>query len=775
MAETIFNEQVSPVYFGLGRFALRIVEESTPYTMPPQAYQTNFSNNIHRHDPGNDIIHETRKERKALGLDYKNVHVKEFLSYSTINGNDHDNDITGAQPRHYVWSYRIGLGDYQTSQRNWDGTFDDEINGGKGNDVIKGLKGNDTLRGEEGNDALRGGEGSDSLDGGIGNDALHGGEGSDNLDGGIGSDLLYTGPLTNGEKDTLTGGANADTFFLGDATTPPDNDPVTTGKGFDWGKLGLSIAGDITDLFFTAIPFLTPFKKTKEVVPMLFDVAKATSNNVTAPVEKGANDQEKGSATITDFNPTEDVIFIPLPSDGDIYIDENSSGTNLFKVFQDTDKTDVIATVQLSNDFNNLEGYSNGKLQSSWFDILERNALILDSSDAKDYKSNTLLDIEQSDIENLGTNKFLVLGAYSGLDIKGSNNADYSYGTQFGDVLYGYEESTLANTAGNDVMYGFEGDDVFFAGQGNDRIDGGDGSDTANYMDSTSGIIINLENGENNDDGFGTKDTLNSIENIFGSKHDDNITGDDKDNVLVSREGNDTLTGNGGNDTFMLSSGEKTITDFNPADDKIQIDIQDYYDASNNQVSFDVNHSEDTLTISVSNQTITLNNIASSEVADVLKDIEFIGTEKLQGTNNQDILIGNDSNNNIGNKGGSDYAYGGGGNDWLGGQNGQDVLIGGDGFDTLQGYQGNDTLIGGAGNDNFAFRGAARSNGIDTILDFSASEGDLIRIDQSAYGISDLGAVSFDNSTNELSVNGSAIAILENQSGFNLNSHVSLF
>ncbi|MEL7039624.1 MAG: hypothetical protein AAFO04_29035 [Cyanobacteria bacterium J06592_8] len=756
MAETILpSEQVSPVYFGLGRFSLRTVEESDPYTMP--AYRTSFTNNIHRHDPGSLIIHETRKERKALGLDFKNVHVKEYLSYSTINGNDKDNDITGAQPTRHTWSYKVGLGGSGTSNRSWDGTFDDEINGGKGNDVIQGLKGNDTLRGEEGNDALRGGEGSDSLDGGED------------------SDLLYTGPLTNGEMDTLTGGANADTFFLGDATPPPDNDPVTTGKGFNWGKLGLSIAGDISDLFFTAIPILTPFKKTKEVVPMLFDVAKATSDDVTAAVEKEENVQEFGSATITDFNPTEDVIFIPLPSDGDIYIDENSTGTNLFKVFHDTNKTDVIATVELSNDFNNLEGNSNGKLQSSWFDILERNALILDSSGAQNYKDNTQLNIAPEDIENLGTNKFLVLGAYSGFDVKGSNSADYSYGTQFGDVLYGYEESAVANTAGNDVMYGFEGDDVFFPGQGNDRIDGGDGSDTANYMDSTSGIIINLENGVNNDDGFGTKDILNSIENIFGSKHDDNITGDDKDNVLASREGNDTLTGNGGNDTFMLSSGEKTIKDFNPADDKIQIDIQDYYDASNNQVSFDVNHSEDILTISVSNQTINLYNIVSSEVADVLKNIEFIGTEKLRGTNNQDILIGNDSNNNIANNGGSDYAYGGGGNDWLGGQNGNDVLIGGDGFDVLQGYQGNDTLIGGAGNDNFAFRGAARSNGIDTILDFSASEGDLIRIDQSAYGISDLGAVSFDNSTNELSVNNSVIAVLENPSGFSVDNSVSLF
>ncbi|MGD1699969.1 calcium-binding protein [Dapis sp. BLCC M229] len=773
MAETVFNEQVSGVFVGLGRFALRIIEESNPYTMPN--WQVNFGNNENRYDAGNShyIKHETRQERKELGLNYRNVHVKEYLSYSTINGNDADNNITGAQPQSYTWYH--GINNTKSSSRHWNGWFDEEINGGKGNDVISGLNGHDTLRGEEGNDVLHAGEGHDSLDGGIGNDALHGGKGSDSLDGGIGSDLLYTGPLGNGESDILKGGANADTFFLGDARTPQEPE-VTTGKGFDWGKLGLSIAGDVSDLLFTAVPFLTPLKKTKEIVPMLFDVAKATSNNVTAPVEKGKNDLETGSATITDFNPTEDVIFIPLPSDGDIYIDKNNTDDNLFKVFHDTNQTDVIATVQLSDDFGTLEGNdSNNTMKSSFFNILESNALILDSSGAKNFKGDTQLAIAAQDIEDLGTNKFLVLGAYSGLDIRGSNNADYFYGTQFGDVIYGYEKRDGVDTSGDDVMYGFGGDDQFFGGSGKDRIYGGDGSDSANYMDSTSGITINLQNGVAND-GFGTTDTLNSIENIIGSDHDDSITGDGKPNILISAKGNDTLTGNGGIDTFVLSHGTNTITDFNAAD-KIQIDIKEYQNHYN-FTGLNSTHSatNNTLTISLGSQDVAiLENISSSQVADALQKIEFITSDedyRYSETNGPDILIGDNRSQTLAGHGNNDYIDGGASNDTLLGGHGRDVMLGGDGNDLMRGLGSDDIMIGGPGADTFAFW-AGGIDSTDKILDFTASEGDKIWIGKNDYGISSLNDLSF-NSNGELLGNNRVIAVLENATGFNINNSVEL-
>ncbi len=52
----------------------------------------------------------------------------------------------------------------------------------------------------------------------------------------------------------------------------------------------------------------------------------------------------------------------------------------------------------------------------------------------------------------------------------------------------------------------------------------------------------------------------------------------------------------------------------------------------------------------------------------------------------------------------------------------------------------------------------------------------MINIDQSVFGISSLSDVSFNTGTNELFVTGQshALAILENPSGFDLNSHVAL-
>ncbi|MCC3426806.1 MAG: peptidoglycan DD-metalloendopeptidase family protein [Microcoleus sp. PH2017_01_SCD_O_A] len=68
---------------------------------------------------------------------------------------------------------------------------DDRISGGAGNDTLIGLGGNDSLYGEAGNDSLIGGNGNDYLDG-------------------------YASYVSR-EFDTLTGGAGADTFVLGNA------------------------------------------------------------------------------------------------------------------------------------------------------------------------------------------------------------------------------------------------------------------------------------------------------------------------------------------------------------------------------------------------------------------------------------------------------------------------------------------------------------------------------------------------------------------------------
>jgi Ca2+-binding RTX toxin-like protein len=73
--------------------------------------------------------------------------------------------------------------------------------------------------------------------------------------------------------------------------------------------------------------------------------------------------------------------------------------------------------------------------------------------------------------------------------------------------------------------------------------------------------------------------------------------------------------------------------------------------------------------------------------------------ENLIGSEQADMLFGNESNNRLQGNDGDDILAGGGGNDLLQGGAGQDLLYGGIGNDQLQGGQGADVLYSGTGQD----------------------------------------------------------------------------
>lgn len=99
------------------------------------------------------------------------------------------------------------------------GSGDDFIEGGYGQDEIHGGDGDDVLWGSGGSDKIYGGNGDDELWGHGGNDELHGGDGRDTLNGGSGDDRLFGDAgrdvlVSVGlDKDTLTGGADADNYW----------------------------------------------------------------------------------------------------------------------------------------------------------------------------------------------------------------------------------------------------------------------------------------------------------------------------------------------------------------------------------------------------------------------------------------------------------------------------------------------------------------------------------------------------------------------------------
>jgi len=82
---------------------------------------------------------------------------------------------------------------------------------------------------------------------------------------------------------------------------------------------------------------------------------------------------------------------------------------------------------------------------------------------------------------------------------------------------------------------------------------------------------------------------------------------------------------------------------------------------------------------------------------------------------------------------GNDTIYGNAYDNVLRGGPGNDALFGGRGNDTLNGGPGNDAVTGGSGADHFAL--GAPSDGVDTFLDFTRVQSDLITLDQRGFSL----------------------------------------
>ncbi|GAA6155338.1 hypothetical protein NBRC116588_08110 [Pyruvatibacter sp. HU-CL02332] len=94
---------------------------------------------------------------------------------------------------------------------------------------------------------------------------------------------------------------------------------------------------------------------------------------------------------------------------------------------------------------------------------------------------------------------------------------------------------------------------------GADRLDGGGGTDLADYSRSAGSVNVNLAAGTASD-GFGSTDTLISIETVFGSNFADTLTGDSGDNLFSGLRGNDIINGGGGADVVLYAFAASAYT-----------------------------------------------------------------------------------------------------------------------------------------------------------------------------------------------------------------------
>ena len=209
-----------------------------------------------------------------------------------------------------------------------------------------------------------------------------------------------------------------------------------------------------------------------------------------------------------------------------------------------------------------------------------------------------------------------------------------------------------------------------------------------------------------------------------GTSGNDTITGTNKDDILKGSNGNDSLTGDEGNDVLEGGAGNDTLLGGNGAD-----------------------------ILEGQSGTDSLNGGAGDD-----KLFGGTGNDILAGSTGNDELQGEAGNDEIQGNEGNDVLEGGTGNDYLKGNADNDWLLGGDGEDILEGGTGADLLNGGEGADVFYY--STPTQGIDFILDFDPTQGDIIQISKTGFGVNSLEQFSFLVGT--LQFNGVDIALIQN-------------
>ncbi|MEQ9234314.1 M10 family metallopeptidase C-terminal domain-containing protein [Coleofasciculus sp. E2-BRE-01] len=289
-----------------------------------------------------------------------------------------------------------------------------------------------------------------------------------------------------------------------------------------------------------------------------------------------------------------------------------------------------------------------------------------------------------------------------------TGRAYYGYGNSLNNSISGNSSNNyLWSSSGDDYLYGNAGNDTLGGSSGNDYLDGGTGSDW-----------------------------------IYGSTGKDTLTGGDGNDYLNGGAGNDQMYGNAGNDTLSGGSGNDYL-DGGTGNDQM-------YGGTGND-RFEVNSTGDGVTEYANQGIDRVSSSVSYSLGNNLENLTLTGSAYYgYGNSLNNSISGNSSNNYLWGSSGNDYLYGNAGNDYLSGgtgndrmygSTGDDTLAGSSGNDYLSGWSGNDTLVGGFGNDTltggsdadkFAFN--FRSEGIDTITDFSRVQGDKIQVSASGFG-----------------------------------------
>lgn len=523
---------------------------------------------------------------------------------------------------------------FAPSYVGWDTVlnFDYTIRGSSGDDRLFGQGGSQTFFGEGGNDALLGGQGNDILNGGTGADLLDGGTGFDTAD--------YR---------------NATTPLIVDLAFPMSNTGEAAGDSYisierlRGTSFNDSLYGDNNDNTLDGGPGADHLDGRGG-----FDYARYSSASAGVTANLANPLQNTGDAA------------------GDTYVSiEGLWGSRFNDILIGDNRSNNLDGAGGADVLNGGGGFDYARYESSSIGVTA--SLINPSANTGDATEDTYISIEGligSDFADIliGDNNLNVLQGRAGADVlNGQGGFDYaSYGY---DLAPGPVTASLSNPAINtgeaagdtyvsiegligtrfaDVLIGDGASNWLVGGDGADLLNGQGGFDYAAYWTAPTGVIASLANPIINT-GDAALDSYISIEGLIGSDFNDTLIGNNDTNELFGGPGADFLNGLGGSDYAAYDTAASRVT------------------------------------ASLANPAVNTGDAAGDVYASI---------ENLNGSNFDDLLIGDAGPNR------------------LEGRNGNDTLIGGQGNDILNGEAGHDILIGGLGDDTYIF-----SHGADNVFD----------------------------------------------------------
>ena len=609
-------------------------------------------------------------------------------------------------------------------------------NAGSEGGVIFGMGGNDTL-------ALGNAFNGSFASGGDGNDTVSAARDSE-IHGDAGDDLLISS-LNGGTATTMTGGAGADTFLI----HVPDGHQVTDFDRSDFDHIQLDA---------TNMPALGSSGYFAIGDARFYAAAGATAghdaddrlvyNTTTGDLYYDTDGSGAGMAQIVAHLQSAPTLFaqhvevINGTAGGGISIN-GTAGNDSLTGTSGNDTINGLAgndTLNGAGGRDTLDGGTGNDLVFRGGDPFDPNQgpSLLIGGDGDDtmvaaerfnFSSRTFDDTL---VGGLGNDVFHVdsgdaVSDSGGVDLVVAENGSWTLAAGFEnlEIITDVPEwgSGVGNELDNDMSISYRGE--LHGGAGNDTLHGGN-SRSSLHGDDGNDLLIDGNFDFSSFDGGAGNDTLLGASSL--------MTGGAGADVFVSEEGSiiedfasgvDTLRVDGAIFASVGPSGRLAAGDArfhmgaaaHDADDRV------IYNGATRELLYDADGNGAGAAITVA----TLQAGASVAATDieVVNGSAPVTGQTINGTPNNDTLVGGAGNDTINGNAGADLIQGLGGNDSLIGSTGWDTIQGGDGNDWIHGGGWSDTVTGGAGSDSFVWNDAG-TNTRDTVTDFVSGTDELV-------------------------------------------------